>query len=41
WSIPRFQAKDITEIAWKIMLPLALANVLITAVAVYILGGVR
>ncbi len=39
WTLPRFQAKDITEIAWKIMLPLALANLIITAVAVYFLGG--
>ena len=39
WTLPRFQAKDITEIAWKIMLPLALANVLVTAVVVYAFGG--
>ncbi len=39
WTLPRFQAKDITEIAWKIMLPLALANLIATAVAVYFLGG--
>jgi NADH-quinone oxidoreductase subunit H len=39
WTLPRFQARDITEIAWKIMLPIALANVVITAIAVYFLGG--
>ena len=39
WTLPRFQAKDVTEIAWKIMLPLALANLVITAVVVYLAGG--
>ncbi len=39
WTLPRFQAKDVTEIAWKIMLPLALANLVITAVVVYLVGG--
>ena len=39
WTLPRFQAKDVTEIAWKIMLPLALANIIVTAVVVYIRGG--
>ncbi|HIQ49180.1 MAG TPA: NADH-quinone oxidoreductase subunit NuoH [Aquifex aeolicus] len=36
WTLPRFQAKDITEIAWKILLPIAILNVIITAVVVYI-----
>jgi len=35
WTLPRFQAKDITEIGWKIMLPLALLNVVITAFVYY------
>lgn len=35
WTLPRFQAKDITEIAWKILLPIALFNVVITAVVLY------
>jgi len=39
WTLPRFQAKDVTEIAWKIMLPLALANIIFTAVVVYLRGG--
>ncbi|MDQ7081996.1 MAG: NADH-quinone oxidoreductase subunit NuoH [Aquificota bacterium] len=39
WTLPRFQARDITEIAWKIMLPLALANLVVTAVVLYVLGG--
>ncbi|MFN3813128.1 MAG: NADH-quinone oxidoreductase subunit NuoH [Aquificaceae bacterium] len=36
WTLPRFQARDITEIAWKILLPLSLLNVVLTAIAVYI-----
>ncbi|SNZ11987.1 NADH-quinone oxidoreductase subunit NuoH [Hydrogenobacter hydrogenophilus] len=35
WTLPRFQARDITEIAWKILLPIALLNVVITAVVLY------
>ncbi|WP_448587304.1 NADH-quinone oxidoreductase subunit NuoH [Thermocrinis sp.] len=35
WTLPRFQAKDITEIGWKVMLPLAIANVVITAFVYY------
>jgi NADH-quinone oxidoreductase subunit H len=36
WTLPRFQAKDITEIAWKILLPVALLNVVMTAVVLYL-----
>ncbi len=36
WTLPRFQAKDITDIAWKILLPIALLNVIVTAVVVYL-----
>ncbi|MGC8852087.1 MAG: NADH-quinone oxidoreductase subunit NuoH [Hydrogenobacter sp.] len=35
WTLPRFQARDITEIAWKILLPIALLNVVITAIVLY------
>jgi len=35
WTLPRFQAKDITEIGWKVMLPLAILNVVITAFVYY------
>ncbi|WP_173834321.1 NADH-quinone oxidoreductase subunit NuoH [Pampinifervens florentissimum] len=37
WTLPRFQAKDITEIGWKIMLPISIVNVVLTAVLAYIL----
>ncbi|NPB06607.1 MAG: NADH-quinone oxidoreductase subunit NuoH [Aquificae bacterium] len=35
WTLPRFQAKDITDVAWKILLPVAIANVVVTAVVKY------
>ncbi|ADC89011.1 NADH dehydrogenase (quinone) [Thermocrinis albus DSM 14484] len=38
WTLPRFQAKDITEIGWKVMLPIALVNVVATAVVYYLLA---
>jgi NADH-quinone oxidoreductase subunit H len=34
WSLPRFRYDQIMHLGWKIMLPLALLNLLITAVAV-------
>ncbi len=32
WTLPRYRIDQITETAWKIMLPLTLANIVITAV---------
>ncbi len=32
WTLPRYRIDQITEIAWKIMLPLALANIVYTAI---------
>jgi NADH-quinone oxidoreductase subunit H len=34
WSVPRFRYDQVMRLGWKILLPLALANVLITAVIV-------
>lgn len=36
WSIPRFRYDQLMDLGWKLMIPLALANVLITTVLVYI-----
>jgi NADH-quinone oxidoreductase subunit H len=37
WSLPRFRYDQLLRFAWKFMLPLALANLTVTAVAVWAL----
>jgi NADH-quinone oxidoreductase subunit H len=37
WSLPRFRYDQVLRFAWKFLFPLALANVLVTAVAVWLL----
>jgi len=39
WTLPRFRYDQIIKFAWKFMFPLALANLMVTAVAVWILKG--
>jgi NADH-quinone oxidoreductase subunit H len=34
WTIPRFRYDQVMRLGWKMMLPLALANLLVTAVIV-------
>jgi NADH-quinone oxidoreductase subunit H len=34
WTVPRFRYDQVMRLGWKIMLPLALANLLVTAVIV-------
>ena len=34
WTLPRFRYDQVMRLGWKMMLPLALANLLITAVIV-------
>jgi len=34
WSLPRFRYDQVMRLGWKMMLPLALANLLVTAVIV-------
>ena len=38
WSLPRFRYDQLLGFAWKFMLPLALANLAVTAVIVWALG---
>jgi NADH-quinone oxidoreductase subunit H len=39
WTLPRFRFDQLLEVGWKYMIPLSLANIVITAVVVY--GFVR
>ena len=38
WTLPRFRWDQLLRFAWKFMLPLAIANLVVTAVAVWALG---
>jgi NADH-quinone oxidoreductase subunit H len=39
WTLPRFRYDQILSFAWKFMLPLSLANLVVTVVAVWLLRG--
>jgi NADH-quinone oxidoreductase subunit H len=39
WSLPRFRYDQLLRFAWKFMLPLALANLIVTVVAVWAIRG--
>jgi NADH-quinone oxidoreductase subunit H len=38
WTLPRFRWDQLLRFAWKFLLPLAIANLVVTAVAVWALG---
>jgi NADH-quinone oxidoreductase subunit H len=38
WTLPRYRVDQITELAWKVMLPLSLLNILIVAIWIMIFG---
>jgi NADH-quinone oxidoreductase subunit H len=37
WTLPRFRYDQVLMFAWKFMFPLALANLVVTALAAWIL----
>jgi len=37
WTLPRFRYDQLLKFAWKFMFPLALANLIVTTVAVWAL----
>ena len=38
WTLPRFRYDQLLKFAWKFMFPLALANLVVTAIVVWALG---
>ncbi len=38
WTLPRYRVDQITELAWKVMLPLSLLNILVVAIWIMIFG---
>jgi NADH-quinone oxidoreductase subunit H len=39
WTLPRFRYDQLLRFAWKFMFPLAVANLTLTVVALWALGG--
>ena len=38
WTLPRFRWDQLLSFAWRFLLPLSIANLVVTAVAVWALG---
>ena len=41
WSLPRFRYDQMLSFAWKMLLPLSLANLVVTAVAMWLMEGAQ
>jgi NADH-quinone oxidoreductase subunit H len=38
WTLPRFRYDQVMDLCWKIMLPLSIANILVTGLVMLIAG---
>ena len=41
WTLPRFRYDQVMDLCWKIMLPLSIANILVTGLVMLIAGGTQ
>ncbi|HET9820939.1 MAG TPA: complex I subunit 1 family protein [Burkholderiaceae bacterium] len=41
WTLPRFRYDQLLRFAWKFLFPICLANLVVTAIAVWALGGLK
>jgi len=41
WTLPRFRYDQLLRFAWKFLFPICLANLVVTAIAVWLLGGMK
>ena len=38
WTLPRFRYDQLQDLGWKVLMPLAIANIFITATVVVVFG---